>query len=880
MKRYESKHNPAVAELSQLLNQGSFNDAIPPLIKAKITNVLEGIKHTDEMISQKEQLLVQKERELDRLKSITDNSSNVARNIINESKGNLDKATDLLNSGKFSEALKYSDIALYNVEDIDNLGLQTIAQANNLYLERKQQYVEAAAKRDDFYKQGVINGVNAFSWVKDNPTRDFYTFFRETLKVSDKSPENVNLINNRLYHNLPKYLQEAQRANHFYNEYNKYHDVLLKLQQVINIYNIKAASSKGLKDYEDALKSCEIALEIEPTSTTLVNLKNAILQEKQVEEANKLEENNLLVSKTQEIETLRELLAQKEVETQEKNKLLTQKGNELVSTEKVLIDKHQKETEALKALLAHKELEHQELLARKDKEVKELEKVKNEFLKKELLEILPQAYPSDKSSGYNKPFSEWDSSWYGKKVIDTNNFESIKSHLPGLREKAARIKEENLKKQAKELENTKKLEEENLKKEELLGSKDKLLSDKEQEIAKFKELLSIKEIETKNKDQLLFAKELETGELLAQKEKENKELLALKEKQAKELENAKKLQEENIKKEQLLSNKDKLLSDKEQRIEELKALIEQSKIEKEELLAKQELAVANKSHIKNQIIDELREEVNLKENEVVDLRIQNLEKELITQQKEKLLIQKDEEVRNKSLVKNQIIGGLREAMNEKEKEALYSQIELLKKQLEFKDKEAEDARIISELKDQLLTLKALYGHDVSFAEEFSAIQFRAENSIANNDFGDIADLSRYISRLVEAERDNSVSADFSNLLANISPINHGEEQPIYRSIYIEDRSVQPGESLAERQMESLDLSSMMNQDRQNQVLQTGESLIAGEQMSVPLNQGNIMNHGAQNQNLIGNFDIDNQHITHSVLLSGSVEVSIIEDESI
>ncbi len=30
----------------------------------------------------------------------------------------------------------------------------------------------------------------------------------------------------------------------------------------------------------------------------------------------------------------------------------------------------------------------------------------------------------------------------------------------------------------------------------------------------------------------------------------------------------------------------------------------------------------------------------------------------------------------------------------------------------------------------------------------------------------------------------------------------------------------------------------------------------------------------------GNFDIENQHITHSVLLSGSSEISILEDGSI
>jgi len=277
---YESRYNPAVTELSRALrNDGGIN----PDIMAKITRVLDGVEITDRIITekdqvivQKEQLLVQRERELESPRANTDNSSKVARNIVNESKGNLDKSKNLLEAGKFSEALKYSDIALYNLEGIDNLGLQTIAQANNLYLERKQQYVEAAAKRDNLYNSSVVNSVNAFSWVKSNPTRDFYTFFREALNIPDKeqkSPDNVRIIK-KLYELLPLYVKEAQRANYFYNEYNKYYDVKTKLEQVVNIHNIRAASSKGLKDYEEALKSCEIGLEIEPTSATLLNLKN------------------------------------------------------------------------------------------------------------------------------------------------------------------------------------------------------------------------------------------------------------------------------------------------------------------------------------------------------------------------------------------------------------------------------------------------------------------------------------------------------------------------------------------------------------------------------------------------------------------------------
>jgi hypothetical protein len=495
----------AIDKLNNILQNLPPRSPLAQEIKDNVQILVQELNNLDQEVKQKEQLLVQKEKELVRLKSITDNSSKVARDIINESKGNLDQATSLYKSGKFSEALKYSDIALYNIGDINSFGIKTVEQANKLYVERLELYKESSTKRDYLYNRSVVNGVNAFGWVKSNPKRDFYTFFRETLNIPDKeqkSPDNVRIIK-KLYKLLPLYVKEAQRTNYFYNENNKYHDVLLKLQQVINIYNIKAASSKGLKDYEDALKTCDIALEIDPKNLTLSNLKNAILQEKQAIEDKKVKEEQLLVSQTQEIEKLKEILALKEVETQEKNKLLTQKGNELATTEKVLIDKHQKETEVLKTLLAQKELEHQELLTKKDKEVKELEKVKNGGLIRELLDILPQAYPG---SGYNKPFTEWDTSSWGKKVIDAGNFKEMERYLPELREKAVKFKEENLEKQAKELENAKRLQEENLKKEELLGNKEKLLSDKEQEIAKFKELLSIKEIETEK--------------LLAQKEKE------------------------------------------------------------------------------------------------------------------------------------------------------------------------------------------------------------------------------------------------------------------------------------------------------------------------------------------------------------------------
>ena len=78
------------------------------------------------------------------------------------------------------------------------------------------------------------------------------------------------------------------------------------------------------------------------------------------------------------------------------------------------------------------------------------------------------------------------------------------------------------------------------------------------------------------------------------------------------------------------------------------------------------------------------------------------------------------------------------------------------------------------------------------------------------------------------------------------------------SIYLDEVGCQPGSSLFEKQLlESLNLSS--------------------------INLSPI-NHGEQNQivgNILGNFDIENQHVTHSVLLGGegSESFEIIHQES-
>ena len=110
---------------------------------------------------------------------------------------------------------------------------QKVEELNGLYLESLAKYKESVAKRDYYYNQGVINGVNAFLWVKSNPTRCFYSFFRDTLKISDTTPANVDLIQNRLYKNLPLYLAEERKVNYYLDEYSKYYKEMTQLKEKI-----------------------------------------------------------------------------------------------------------------------------------------------------------------------------------------------------------------------------------------------------------------------------------------------------------------------------------------------------------------------------------------------------------------------------------------------------------------------------------------------------------------------------------------------------------------------------------------------------------------------------------------------------------------------
>ena len=172
-----------------------------------------------------------------------------------------DRAVALIKARDYENALKYCDIAIQNIGNIK----YEVEELRKLYLDRLDQYKEAAAKRDNLYNGSNVNGVNAFSWSIQNPTHGFKWFFENSLHVPSTTPDNIRIINN-LNKNLPLYLEEVKRADYFWDQYNKYYQDIMKLKGILNqafyIYDTKAVVLRELGDDENALKYRDIAIDL------------------------------------------------------------------------------------------------------------------------------------------------------------------------------------------------------------------------------------------------------------------------------------------------------------------------------------------------------------------------------------------------------------------------------------------------------------------------------------------------------------------------------------------------------------------------------------------------------------------------------------------
>ena len=296
---------------------------------------------------------------------------------------------------------------------------------------------------------------------------------------------------------------------------------------------------------------------------------------------------------------------------------------------------------------------------------------------------------------------------------------------------------------------------------------------------------------------------------------------------------------------------------------------------------------------KEQEIAKFKELLSIREHELQEKQELLLAKEL---EKQELLAQKENEVHNKSMVKNQIIGDLQGALSSQEQEAYKLQIELLTKQLEAAREIAKQKGINTELVEQneILGLKIqYYDMEVRNKETEKEILLTQKQKMTflldqkNKEFQNaliqkeieqkelllakelaVADKSFEKNQIIEQLREE-IEGLSKQLLDN---------QPIYRSIYLEDRSCQPGESLVERQMESLDLSSInlspINQGGQNQNL----GILNNLSPNVHVGNNPVQNPLA----FINDFDINNVHTTNSVYPSGEGSESfvIVDTENI
>jgi len=483
----------------------------------------------------------------------------------------------------------------------------------------------------------------------------------------------------------------------------------------------------------------------------------------------------------------------------------------------------------------------------------ELEKKEQEAIKKEFIDILPKLYPQ----WYPVNVKDWPADTFGKKIINKGDYKVMEYNLPEYRKWLADKMEliEILPKIMPESYPVNYEEWTNQYAKGLLDKGDyktigqslpsyrKQLVEKEQEAIKKEFVKSLNELypdsystdpnEWFNKDGKAHPMKVhyDTNNFYVMGYNTKIYKKQLEEISAKKLEDAKRLkEEEEARKEQSLNDQaqelarvKELLSIKDIEAQTKDQLILAKELENQKLLIQKESEIADKndrSFIKNQVINELQDNIGLKEKEAYKLQIELLTKQLEAARE----IGKQKEINTELVEQNEILGlkmqyyDMEIKNKEAEKEIFLTQKQKLSFLVSQKEQEFQNLLIQKEIEEkELLLAKELAIADKSFEKNQVIEQLREEIEGLNK-----------------------------QLLDN---------QPIYRSIYIEDRSCQPGESLVERQMASLDLSS--------------------------INLSPI-NHGGQNQivnNIIGDFD--NQHITHSVALGGesSESFEIIQQQS-
>jgi len=245
-------------------------------------------------------------------------------------------------------------------------------------------------------------------------------------------------------------------------------------------------------------------------------------------------------------------------------------------------------------------------------------------------------------------------------------------------------------------------------------------------------------------------------------------------------------------------------------------------MEKEKLLFQKENELASKEQL---LIDQHKKETEVLKALVAQKELEN----------QKLLIQKEEEVHNKSLAKNQVIGELQGELGLKEKEAYELKLQALTKEVELKGKALEDAYEIAKQKQVVNELKE---KELADARAINELQGKL---LAFKDF---------------SKHDETLQLELSVIHFKVeeSILNGNVDEMKELSKYLSQLMKEPIEK-----DESLEISELLNLS--------------------PI--GHIEANHVQNPvPVINNFDINNVHTTHSVLISGEESsFDIIQEEN-
>jgi hypothetical protein len=435
MKRYESKYNPAVKELSDYIHKNARDSDIHPDVLANLTSVLDGVEITDNLIAQKDQLLILKDNVINQKTVELQGKDNLLvqkEQLLIQKDKNLEKLKESGTVGEqkeFVEALHklYPNLYPEKLEDwssdtwgkqvIDNGDYQVIK--NNLPTYRQQvlekEFIDILHELYPNWYPVNFKDWPADSWGKQVIDRKDYKAIEGNLPIYKQWLANKK----ELIEILPK-LYPGGYPVKFEEWTNQYAKGLLDngdyktIEQSLPVYRKQLAKKEfieiipklypehypvGFENWTNQWGKEVVDREDYKTiESSLPVYKRQLLKKEFIDTMHQVNPKDYparfkdwsnrslgkeIVEKEDYKAMEQSLIGYKQkLKEIEKERLLAQKENELknlAGKDQLLNDKEQ-EIARLKELLAQKELEKQELLTQKEEELKEKSFIKDQHI--------------------------------------------------------------------------------------------------------------------------------------------------------------------------------------------------------------------------------------------------------------------------------------------------------------------------------------------------------------------------------------------------------------------------------------------------------------------------------------------------------------------